>query len=420
MEKRNESPFQESGNSLWYELLASPNMASVCQSSDFGRRGSFLGSGMDETQGSRSSVDGSPFESTPYVGSPPNVGKPTYRTTGSVSSPSSRSVSTSTAPLKLPDFRPHPLLRGGHLQTIWSALLNESHDKYQAEQWRITLNDDDEQLVLHDDCPETWEPGSPCVLLLHGLGGSYASSYMVRITEKLIARGRRVFRMDMRGCGAGDGLAHSPGHAGRSEDVRSCVARIRTICPESPLRVAGFSMGGNLLLKMLGERLHESGTVESAFAVSPPIDLLVCSDNLRRFPLYDYAFRASLVRQIRERRQRVPQLRAINLRPLPRSIREFDDRITAPLSGFADAVDYYRQTSSVSVLCKIDVPTTILVADDDPLIPIHMFDRSDFPDCVHVVRTRHGGHLGFIGAQGSDPDRRWLDWRVVDWACAGS
>lgn len=318
----------------------------------------------------------------------------------------------------IPDFRPHPLLRGGHLQTIWSALLNESHDKYCAEQWRISLNDD-EQLVLHDDCPETWQPGMPVVLLLHGLGGSYASSYMVRITEKLGARGIRVFRMDMRGCGAGDELAYSPGHAGRSEDVRLCIERIHRLCPDSPLRIAGFSMGGNLLLKMLGENLHAAGSVTSAFAVSPPIDLCICSDNLRRYPLYDYAFRSSLFRQIRTRRVRVPQLRSINLDPLPRTIREFDDRITAPLSGFADATDYYRQTSSVHLLANINVPTTILVADDDPLIPVHMFDRPDLPDCVRVVRTRHGGHLGFISAQGSDPDRRWLDWRVVDWACEG-
>jgi predicted alpha/beta-fold hydrolase len=315
-----------------------------------------------------------------------------------------------------PDFEPHPLLRSGHLQTIWSALWTVHLHKYRAAQHLVPL-DTEEKLVLHDDCPTSWSATAPCVLLLHGLGGCYASTYMVRLVEKLNQRGIRVFRMDMRGCGAGHALAVSPGHAGRSEDVRACVSRIREICPAAPIRIAGFSLGGNLVLKMLGEQLHQPGDIDRALAVSPPIDLELCAANISQYRIYDRAFVRSLCAQIRRRRRTLPQLRRLPITPQPRSIQEFDDRITAPLAGFRDSLDYYQRASAAPLLGRIDVPTTILAAADDPLIPVRMFSRPDLSPRVQVHVTRHGGHLGYIAAASDDPDRRWLDWRVVDWAC---
>lgn len=318
---------------------------------------------------------------------------------------------------EFPEFRPHPLLRGGHRQTLWSAVFKGPVATYQGRKHLVPI-DAQEKLVLHDDTPANWNSCGTSVLLLHGLGGSYASSYMVRLTDKLTRRGVRVFRMDMRGCGAGNRLAISPGHAGRSEDVHACVETIRKLCPQSPLRVVGFSLGGNLLLKMLGEKLRLTGQIDQALAVSPPIDLRACSENIRKFRFYDYAFVLSLCMQIRQRRRVLPELRTIKLVPPPRSIREFDDRITAPLSGFRDALDYYAKTSAAPHLSNVEVPTTIILAEDDPLIPISMFERPDISSQIRIHRTRFGGHLGYFGSASGDPDRYWLDWRVVDWACS--
>ena len=118
-----------------------------------------------------------------------------------------------------PDFRPHPLLRGGHRQTLAGAFWPRGRVDYQAEQHRIALPDGD-QVVLHDDCPADWKNGERCVLLVHGLGGCHSSPYMVRLVTKLKAAGRRVFRLDMRGCGAGLRLAQRPGHAGHQRTWR--------------------------------------------------------------------------------------------------------------------------------------------------------------------------------------------------------
>ncbi|HVW00402.1 MAG TPA: hypothetical protein VHB77_08680, partial [Planctomycetaceae bacterium] len=99
----------------------------------------------------------------------------------------------------------------------------------------------------------------------------------------------------------------------------------------------------------------------------------------------------------------------------PRGLFEFDDRFTAPVSGFRDAADYYAQSSAAQFLAKLSVPTLILASRDDPLIPCHTFLQTERPACVQLHLADAGGHLGFVGRAGTDPDRRWMDWRILDW-----
>jgi predicted alpha/beta-fold hydrolase len=242
---------------------------------------------------------------------------------------------------------------------------------------------------------------------------------MIRMAHKLNARGVRVFRMDMRGHGAGLRLAWSPGHAGRSEDAAAAVARIAQLCPGSPIAVAGISLGGNILLKWLGEAgATAHPQVDRALAVSPPIELLHCCRLIRRARsrLYDRAFVKELLQQVAARRRHWPALAQLDLRQPPRTLLEFDDRVTAPLSGFRDAEHYYATASAGSKLATIAVPTLILTAADDPLVPPDIFLAAERSEFVSLRITQHGGHVGFIGRGGVDADRRWLDWRVVDWA----
>jgi predicted alpha/beta-fold hydrolase len=316
-----------------------------------------------------------------------------------------------------PDFRPHRLLRSGHAQTIFAAFWGGVKIPYNASNHIIDTTHGD-RLVLHDDCPATtWRSGDVCVLLVHGLGGCHGSPYMVRIAHKLNARGLRTFRMDQRGCGAGYHIATKPGHAGRSEDVEAAVSFVARQCPQSPLVLVGFSLGANLVLKLLGEWGSAPPTcVSRAMAVAPPIDLLVCSRNMEqgRMRMYNRWFVRSLIQQTHARRELVPELAQLIQPNPPRTLFEFDDRVTAPLSGFTGATDYYTRSSSIGKLIDVSIPTLILAAADDPIIPVQMFEKLSCSSAMALHITQHGGHVGFIGHNGPDPDRFWLDWRVVD------
>jgi predicted alpha/beta-fold hydrolase len=241
---------------------------------------------------------------------------------------------------------------------------------------------------------------------------------MVRSSIKLRARGVRVFRMDLRGCGAGLTLARRPLHAGRSEDVAAVLEYVHKLCPGSAIHLVGFSMGGNIVLKLAGELGAAAPPyLASVTAVSPPIDLALCTRNLYRGlnRVYDGRFVSALVKHVRQRTALVPEALARPLVPQPRRLIEFDSLFTAPLSGFADVHDYYAQASSCMVLSRIAVPALIITAASDPIVPANAFEQASYSATTQVVIAPCGGHLGFIARRGIDPDLRWLDWRIVDW-----
>ncbi|MFP6765451.1 MAG: alpha/beta fold hydrolase [Planctomycetaceae bacterium] len=318
-----------------------------------------------------------------------------------------------------PGFQPHPLLRGGHRQTLFSFFLRGTGYSAGTMQHAIEIPDGD-RLILHDNPPKHWATGDPVAVLLHGLAGCHGSAYMVRVGEKLAARGVRAFRLDHRGCGAGTHLARFPYNAGRSDDVRLALKTIHTICPASPSAVVGFSLSGNIALKMLGEDGSQSNAapppVTCAVAVNPPIDLALCGAALaqRQNRIYERHFIKLLCRQVAQRISHFPDAPRPVWHSPPRRLREFDDAYTAPASGFNGVKDYYEQCSGHQFVASIRVPTLILTARDDPLIPARSFQSIATP-YVKTVITAHGGHLGYIGRQTGDPDRRWMDWRIVDW-----
>lgn len=319
-----------------------------------------------------------------------------------------------------PEFRPHPLIRGGHLQTIGSVLLPSRRLRYTATQRIVSLPDGD-QLVLHDDCPANWSAGGRVALLIHGLCGSHRSSYMQRTSARLTARGVRAVRLDLRGCGAGFELARWPYHSGRSEDAAAAIEAIAALCPDSPLTVIGYSLGGNIALKLVGELGDRvCGGLDSCIAVCPPIDLACCARNITRRSnhAYNRFFVRTLTRTVAARGRLRPDVPGLPPGRRPRTLPEFDDLYTAPVSGFGTAENYYRRASSLPLLAAVRRPTRIIAADDDPMIPCEMFRDLPASDYVWLHITRGGGHLGFVGLSGCDADRRWLDWRVVDWTLA--
>jgi uncharacterized protein len=335
---------------------------------------------------------------------------------GDISAPHCRRPSASTLGDVLSEFKPHPWLRGGNLQTIigsWGSVPAE-----RALRRLVTLSDGD-QLVLHDDQPPTWHVGDRTALLVHGLCGSHRSAYLVRIAAKLNAVGVRTFRLDMRGCGAGRALARHPYHSGRSEDLATALTAIAAWCPNSPCALVAFSLGANAALKLLGEcGDRPPGHLDRAVAVCPPVDLAACVRSLERYParLYDRFFTSALLTQVYASPTLGEHAARIFARKRPTRLVEFDDAFTAPLSGFGDAATYYRRCSAAPLLCRIRIPTTILAAEDDPIVPVAPLLAACRDTMLALIVTTFGGHLGFINTRGS----RWMDDQVTTRATAQS
>lgn len=305
----------------------------------------------------------------------------------------------------LSEFIPHPWLRSGNLQTIigsWGSVPAE-----RAVRRLVDLSDGD-QVVLHDDQPPTWRAGDRTVLLVHGLCGSHRSGYLVRIAAKLNAVGVRTFRLDMRGCGAGRALARHPYHSGRSDDLAAALTAIASWCPGSPSTLIAFSLGANAALKLLGEcGDRPPGNLDRGIAVCPPVDLAACVRNLERYParFYDRFFTTALLTQVQASPTLGEHATRIFARHRPTRLVEFDDAFTAPLSGFGDAANYYRRCSAAPLLRNIQVPTTILAADDDPIVPIAPLRAAASGTSLNFMAPSHGGHLGFIDSD----TKRWMD-----------
>lgn len=318
------------------------------------------------------------------------------------------------SPVNTCDFKPFPLLAGGHRQTIAACYLASKSQVAATVKHRIALDDGD-QLVLHEDCPAGWQPGDNTAMLVHGLCGSHRSRYIVRITNKLFARGVRVFRLDLRGSGDGEGLARTFTHCGRASDLDPPINFIGQLTANSPLTVVGFSLGGALTLS-LATQSTKPAHWQQAIAVCPPVDLFAVEQLLTK-PIhrrYDQFFARKLWDKVVECSHTVPGSPQVDHLPRPRILREFDACYTVPLGGYRNPDDYYEQTSVAPRLHLIDLPTLIVAAANDPIVPIEPLFAAQLSDSTDLLATNCGGHLGFVGRRGVDPDRYWLDWRVVE------
>jgi predicted alpha/beta-fold hydrolase len=317
------------------------------------------------------------------------------------------------------DFRPLPFLANPHVQTVLSALWNGPPPPVADREQHVALPDGD-RLVLHDRVPPRWRPGDRIALLVHGLGGSHRSGYMGRFAELLLPHGFRVVRLDLRGVGRGEALARRTYHGGCSDDVRAAAEALHRLSPESPLALIGLSLGGNIALKLAGEAADKPlPNLERVAAVSPPIDLTRCAALLAlpRNRFYETHYLRALVAQVRRHGRRFPDLPLVRF-PRRLTMRLFDDLCTAPRCGFADALDYYRRASALPVIPRIRVPAFILTARDDQFIDVAPFEALGAPPHVEVQVTERGGHLGFLGRDGSG-GVRWAERRVVEWVLRG-
>jgi predicted alpha/beta-fold hydrolase len=331
-----------------------------------------------------------------------------------------KDTSKSTSQFQPPHFQPHRVIRGGHLQTIVSLRVDQVTG-LKPVRHRVEVSDGD-AILLHEDRPAEWRPGDPSMLLLHGLSGCHSAPYMLRLARRFVSQGVCVFRVDMRGCGAAVDLCQNLTHAGRSDDVVAALDFMARHNPDSPLHVVGVSLGACQLLRAVGRIGGGMDSMPSWFprlrriaAVAPPLDLQRCSDNMNRIVLrpYNYFFIRALLDRAPPRVRELPIFQREVVRPRPKTLRELDERFTAPISGFRDACDYYAKTSANRVTKYNPVSTLVLTAADDPIVPISCFvdDPAIWPETTELLITKTGGHVGFIDQQ----KRSWMDQALHAW-----
>ncbi len=314
-------------------------------------------------------------------------------------------------------FRPPWWCHGRHLQTLYPSLLRRRVIPPLQRQ-RLELPDGD-----FLDIDWTALPGTRRVLVLHGLEGSMESHYSGALLKCLAERGYRAGLLYFRGCSGIPNRLPRGYHSGETGDLDFVVRQLLEAQPGIPLAVVGFSLGGNVLLKWLGEQGADAA-LDAAIAISVPFDLDSAARQLQSglSRIYRNHLLAKLRQSvIRKAATHPPPVTLQRLRALD-SFRAFDNAITAPMHGFRDVDDYYRQSSSKPYLKHIRVPTLILQARDDPFLPVTALPGAhELSEHVTLELSEHGGHAGFVTGRNPCRPRYWLEQRIVaHLECSGS
>jgi uncharacterized protein len=321
------------------------------------------------------------------------------------------------------DFIPMPLLRNAHLMTIAANFWPRRFPGLPRGVSRIF--EVEPGSCVRGECHWQEHPREhPTLVLLHGLEGSCESGYMLGTAEKSYAAGFNVVRVNQRNCGGTEELTPTLYHSGLSCDIRAVLLELLALDHLPEIFAAGFSMGGNLVLKMAGEFRDAAPPEIAGFvAVAPASDLAACVDALdtpRNF-LYEHHFVTRLKRHMRHKARLFPERYPVDGMRHIRSVREFDNAITARFCGFQDADDYYARSSALGIVGQIRRQTLILAAKDDPFVPFSSF--SDPAICanphIEFVATEHGGHCAFISRDPGDA-RFWVEGRIVRYCAAKS
>jgi uncharacterized protein len=303
-----------------------------------------------------------------------------------------------------------PLFRNPHLQTIAGHYWRRPAT---ALQWpiehRLFRTEPEVQVLVESQRTEGRPRGE--IVMVHGLEGSAAAVYLWSLSGAALAAGFAAHRFNLRTCGGTEHLCRTLYHAGLTSDLLSVLRQLQAE-GRGPFYLAGFSLGGNVVLKLAGELGEEArGWIAGVCAVSTPLDLGECA---RRITAPDN--RIYEMRFLRRMRARLLATGRYTVRDFAglRSVMELDDRITAPSFGFGNAERYYRTQSALAFLPAIRVPALLIQAKDDTFIPFRIFESeaARANRRVELLATRYGGHLGFL-ARG--PMRFWVDRVIIDW-----
>ncbi|HEX8423169.1 MAG TPA: alpha/beta fold hydrolase [Pyrinomonadaceae bacterium] len=321
-------------------------------------------------------------------------------------------------------FRPHPLFQSGHAQTL-VAFAWPRRGRLRA------LQDDEERLFEVETGVRVlvrcrWHAdrrAHPTLLLVHGLEGSSESIYMLSTALKAHRAGFNVLRLNIRTCGNTLHLTPTLYNSGMSQDLRALICELVGRDGLTDIFLGGFSLGGNMSLKLAGEYgANFPRELKGVAVVSPSVELAAsaaCIEQRANW-IYQRKFIHSLKRRMRQAARLYPErYDAGGLRRI-RTLREFDERYTAPHGGFRDANDYYARSSSLPLIPRIRVPTLIIHAQDDPFIPFASLRHPSVGANLSIIllAPEHGGHVGFVGddheQRASGEDRFWAENRLIE------
>lgn len=297
------------------------------------------------------------------------------------------------------DFTPFPGITSPDLQMIFAqyCIIGEAPPSVST---LINLEDGD-KLCCQVSTPTDFTKGTPTIVLIHGLGGSESSGYMVRLSRHLYKAGYKVVRVNLRGCGSGKGLITKPYHGGTSQDILSVLKVLKEQSPDSPNILIGYSLGGNIAIKLCGELGNQGDKyIQYVIAICPTLDLYNSATLIQKDRNWIYLryYLKYLLEQTKQWNQGIPIS----------SITEHDEKVTAIKWNFKNAMDYYTKSSSIHYLSNVKVPCDLLFAQDDPFIDLEMLKNVDIPPCVRIMVTRYGSHMGFLGHPSRKHGFLWL------------
>ncbi len=316
--------------------------------------------------------------------------------------------------LTLSDFRPAPWLTGGNAQTLFGPLARHwPRPATLRDRWELPDGDFVDVDRLRDAPAD-----APALLVLHGLEGSARAPYVRGMLEQARRHGMRAFALNFRSCSDEPNRLLRSYHSGETGDLDHAVRRlVRQLAP-APLVLAGFSLGGNVLVKWLGEQgAGVPSQVRAAVAISVPFDLALCAQNLDgpglMRCLYRTRFLRTLKRKALAKAAAFSGLSAARVRAA-RTLREFDELVTAPVHGFAGAVDYWKRCSSAQFIPGVKLPLLLISSFDDPIVPAETLPREAIAanSLVTLEETQGGGHVGFVAGSPLAP-RFWAEARAL-------
>jgi uncharacterized protein len=317
------------------------------------------------------------------------------------------------------DFVPKRGLRSGHAMTLYCWARPRTFARLPPPVVRHFDTEPGTRVMAH--CHWQEDPAAhPALLALHGLEGSSSAHYMRGLADKAFARGFNVILLNQRNCGGTEELAKGLYHSGLTADAAHVIGEISREGIDR-IVVAGYSLGGNLALKLAGDYGDAApAALRAVCAVSPVVELERCVLALERRQnvIYQWNFVRGLKARMRRKGVSHPGAFEIDRLAEVRTVREFDEVFTAPHFGFAGATDYYHRASAMRVIDRIRVPALIITAADDPFVPVEPFHDPRLTSNPHItlIVTRHGGHCGFVAESTASDDGYWAERQIVDYA----
>ena len=317
------------------------------------------------------------------------------------------------------EYVPKRILKNGHLMTVYCWGRPRTFPQLPAPTERYFDVEPGTRVLAH--C--YWQPvvaGRPAILALHGLEGSSSAHYMRGLAAKAFARGFNAILLNQRNCGGTEALSNGLYHSGLTADAVHVITQLAAEGIDDVV-VAGYSLGGNLALKLAGEYGDAPPpALKGVCAVSPVMELAECVQALERRQnlVYQWNFVRLLKARMRRKAAAHPDRFPLERLEHVRTVREFDEYFTAPHFSFKGASDYYFRASAMRVIDRIQVPALIITAEDDPFVPHGSFrdPRVRANPHLNVIVTRHGGHCGFAAEPNGHDDGYWAETRIVEFA----